>query len=123
MEQELQLPTRFDKQEIETLLTGDIFPAIHESILKRFYDEISGQVVKTDLMLKTVENRRTSGWYEMFSDYYECLYHAARMQDFYQEHAGGFHIVEPKEIWKLYTEQVTRWTAITVSSISTLEIP
>ena len=83
VEQELQLPTRFDKQEIETLLTGDIFPAIHESILKRFYDEISGQMVKTDLILKTVENRRTSGWYEMFSDYYECLYHAARMQDFY----------------------------------------
>lgn len=105
IEQELQLPTRFDKQEIETLLTGDIFPAIHESILKRFYDEISGQVVKNDLILKTVENRRTSGWYELFSDYYECLYHVARMQNFYQEHAGGFHIVEPKEIWKLYTQQ------------------
>lgn len=105
VEQELQLPTRFDKQEIETLLTGDIFPAIHESILKRFYDEISCQVVKTDLILKTVENRRTSGWYELFSDYYECLYHVARMQNFYQEHAGGFHIVEPKEIWKLYTQQ------------------
>lgn len=105
VEQELQLPTRFDRQEIETLLTGDIFPAIHESILKQFYDEISGQVVKTDLMLKTVENRRTSGWYELFSDYYECLYYVARMQNFYQEHAGGFHIVEPKEIWKLYTEE------------------
>lgn len=105
VEQELQLPTRFDRQEIETLLTGDIFPAIHESILKQFYDKISGQVVKTDLMLKTVENRRTAGWYELFSDYYECLYHVARMQNFYQEHAGGFHIVEPKEIWKLYTEE------------------
>ena len=105
VEQELQLPTRFDKQEVETLLTGDIFPAIHESILKRFYDEISGQVVKTDLMLKTVENRRTSGWYELFSHYYECLYHVAWMQNFYQEHADGFHFVEPKAIWKLYTEQ------------------
>ena len=30
VEQELQLPSRFDKQEIETLLTGDIFPSIHE---------------------------------------------------------------------------------------------
>lgn len=105
VEQELQLATRFDRQEIETLLTGDIFPAIHESILKRFYDEISSQVVKTDLILKTVENRRTSGWYDMFSDYYECLHHVAQMQNFYQEHAGGFHIVEPKEIWKLYTEE------------------
>lgn len=105
VEQELQLPTRFDKQEIETLLTGDIFPAIHESILKRLYDEISSQVVKTDLILKTVENRRTSGWYSEFSPYYECLYHVARMQNFYQEYVGGFHIVEPKAIWNLYTQQ------------------
>ena len=105
VEQELQLPTRFEKQEIETLLTGDIFPAIHESILKRLYDEISSQVVKTDLILKTVENRRTSGWYSEFSHYYECLYHVARMQNFYQEYVGGFHIVEPKAIWNLYTQQ------------------
>lgn len=105
VEQELQLPTRFDKQEIETLLTGDIFPSIHESILKRLYDEISSQVVKTDLILKTVENRRTSGWYSEFSHYYECLYHVARMQNFYQEYVGGFHIVEPKAIWNLYTQQ------------------
>ena len=105
VEQELQLPIRFEKQEIETLLTGDIFPAIHESILKRLYDEISSQVVKTDLILKTVENRRTSGWYSEFSHYYECLYHVARMQNFYQEYVGGFHIVEPKAIWNLYTQQ------------------
>lgn len=104
VEQELQLPSRFERQEIETLLTGDIFPSIHEAILKRFFSEVSDQVVKTGLMLKTVENRRTSGWYRQFSDYYECLFHIARMQEFYQENAAGFHIVEPKNIWKLYTE-------------------
>ena len=27
------------------------------------------------------------------------------MQSFYQENAAGFHIVEPKAIWKLYTEK------------------
>lgn len=27
------------------------------------------------------------------------------MQEFYQENAAGFHIVEPKAIWKLYTEK------------------
>lgn len=104
VEQSLQLPTRFDKQEVETLLTGDIFPALHESILKRFFDEISNQVVRTELILKVVENRRTSGWYELFAPYYECLYYVARMQHYYQDNAGGFHIVEPQAIWKLYTE-------------------
>ena len=33
VEQELQLPSRFEKQDIETLLTADIFPSIHETIL------------------------------------------------------------------------------------------
>ena len=104
VEQELQLPSRFEKQEIETLLTSDIFPSIHEVILKRFFSEAAEQVVKPDLILKTVENRRTSGWIEHFSDYYDCLYFIAKMQEFYQNNAAGFHIVEPKAIWKLYTE-------------------
>ena len=104
VEQELQLPSRFDKQEIETLLTGDIFPSLHEVILKCFFSEAAEQVVKPDLILKTVENRRTSGWIEHFSDYYDCLYFIAKMQEFYQNNAAGFHIVEPKAVWKLYTE-------------------
>ena len=105
VEQELQLASRFEKQDIETLLTADIFPSIHETILKRFFSEAADHVVKTDLMLKTAENRRTSGWIEQFRYYYDCLYYIAKMQEFYQDNAAGFHIVEPKTIWKLYTEK------------------
>jgi len=105
VEQELHLASRFEKQDIETLLTADIFPSIHEVILSRFFSEIADHVVKTELMLKTAENRRTSGWIERFENYYDCLYYIAKMQSFYQENAAGFHIVEPKAIWKLYTEK------------------
>lgn len=105
VEQELQLPSRFDKQDIETLLTADLFPSIHEVILSRFYSEVSDHVVKTELMLKTAENRRTSGWYDQFAYYYDCLYFMAKMQEFYQDNATGFHIVEPKNIWKLYADK------------------
>lgn len=105
VEEELKLPARFEKQEIETLLTGDIFPSIHETILKRFYSEVSEQIVKTDLMLRTADNRRTAGWSERYIHYYDCLYYIAKMQEFYQANAGGFHIVEPKNIWKFYTDK------------------
>lgn len=105
IEEKHDLPARFAKQEIETLLTADIFPTIHECILKRFFSETADHVVKADLMLKTVENRRTSGWYEHFRDYYDCLYFIAKMQEFYQDNATGFHIVEPKAIWQIYTER------------------
>lgn len=104
IENELNLASRFEKQDIETMLTADIFPSIHESILKRFFSEVADHVVKVELMLKAAENRRTSGWYERFADYYDCLYYMAKMQEFYQDNAAGFHIVEPKAIWKLYTE-------------------
>lgn len=105
VEQELQIPSRFEKQEIGTLLTADILPSIHEAILERLFTETADHMVKTELMLKTVENRRTSGWIERFSYYYDCLYYIARMQEFYQDNAAGFHIVEPKTIWKLYIEK------------------
>lgn len=104
IENELNLASRFEKQDIETLLTADIFPSIHESILKRFFSEVADHVIKVELMLKAAENKRTAGWYERFADYYDCLYYMAKMQEFYQDNAAGFHIVEPKAIWKLYTE-------------------
>lgn len=104
IENELNLASRFEKQDIETLLTADIFPSIHESILKRFFSEVADHVIKVEHMLKAAENRRTAGWYERFADYYDCLYYMAKMQEFYQDNAAGFHIVEPKAIWKLYTE-------------------
>lgn len=105
VEDELNLPSRFDRQEVDTLLSGDIFPSIHEAILKRFFSEIADHIVKVNLILDVVENRRTSGWSEKFSEYYDCLYFIAKMQLFYQEHATGFHLVEPSAIWKLYTEK------------------
>lgn len=104
-ERELKLPARFEKEEIETLLTGDVFPAIHETILKRLFSEVGEQVIKVDLILRTVENRRTAGWGERYANYYDCLYNIAKMQEFYQSYAGGFHIVEPKNILKIYTDK------------------
>lgn len=106
IESELQLSSRFIKLEPETLLTGDIFPCINESLLKQFFGQIAEHVVKTDLIMKVCENRRIAGWYDRFADYFDCLYYIGRMQEFYKEHAGGFHVVEPKKIWKLYTEDL-----------------
>jgi len=103
VERELRLADRFDRIEISILLKSDMFPAINESILKRFYAEISERVIKVDSILEAVENRRTSGWYNLTVDYFESLYYIAKMQEFYLAHISGFHLVKPAEIWKLYT--------------------
>lgn len=106
VERELRLADRFDKTEISLLLKSDTFPAINESILKRFYSEISEHVIKVDSILEAVENRRTSGWYNQTVDYLESLYYIAKMQEFYLTHIDGFHLVEPAKIWKNYTTDV-----------------
>lgn len=103
VERELRLSDRFDRIEMSILLKSDTFPAINESILKRFYAEIGERVIKVDSILEAVENRRTSGWYNLTVDYLESLYYIAKMQEFYLAHIDGFHLVEPAKIWKLYT--------------------
>lgn len=103
VEHELRLPDRFDKTDINILLKSDVFPAINDSILKRFFTEISENVIKVEEIIGTVENRRTAAWYALTEDYLESLYYIAKMQEFYLEHIDGFHIVEPAKVWKLYT--------------------
>ena len=71
--------------------------------MKRFYTEIGERVIKPDDIFEVVENRRTSGWYNLTADYLESLYYIAKMQEFYLAHIDGFHLVEPAAIWKLYT--------------------
>ncbi|WP_313449910.1 BREX-1 system phosphatase PglZ type A [Streptococcus parasuis] len=105
VEHELRLSDRFDKIEISLLLKSETFPAINESILKRFYEEIGDHIVKVDKIIEAVENRRTSGWYSLTANYFESLYYIAKMQEFYLAHIDGFHFVEPTKIWKLYTTE------------------
>lgn len=67
--------------------------------------------MRCDLIMKVCENRRTAGWYEHFSAYFDCLFFIGKMQLFYQKYAGGFHVVEPKKVWKFYTEEWYRMDA------------
>jgi uncharacterized protein (TIGR02687 family) len=103
VEHTLHLTDRFDHTETGTLLKSDIFPAIDESLLGRFFTEINDGIIKAPSILETVQNRRTAPWYDLTADYMESLFYIAKMQEFYLAHIQGFHIVEPPKIWKFYT--------------------
>lgn len=103
VEETLRLPERLAKQETAILLSSDIFPAIHEVILQRFFDEAAEQIVKPPLIAQVVDNRRTAGWYELFRHDYDCLDYLGKIQEFMQRQ-GSFHLTEAREIWRLYTE-------------------
>lgn len=105
VERNLRLAARFDRLESDQLLKSDIFPAINESLIKRFCTEIAERVIKVDEIIGTVENRRTAAWYNLSEDYFESLFFIAKMQEFYLSHIKGFNIVEPSRIWELYTKK------------------
>ncbi len=105
VERNLHLSDRFEKIETNVLLKSDILPAINESILKRFYTEIGEGVIKIDSILEAVEIIRTSGWHDLTDNYTDSLYYIAKMQEFYLANINGFHLVEPHNIWKLYTTE------------------
>lgn len=99
----VRLAARFDKIDIQLLLKSDIFPEINESILKRYYKEISEQVIKVAEILTVVENRRTAAWYPLTKDYIESLYYIAKVNEFNFLHRDDFHLVDPVKVWKRYT--------------------
>lgn len=103
-EDEARLPQRFTKMPLEDLLDTECFPSIDECILAKLMQEISVQTVSPETIIQAVDKRRTCVWYEDFRNYYEGILQVACMLDFYREHANGFHTVEPKEVWKEYTE-------------------
>lgn len=102
VEQQLGLVTRFDTMDVDELLSSECFPSINECILRRYMTEISGDVIKAEDIIRTVEKRRTLKWYKRVRYYFDGLLQAAQMQQFYQSNIGGFHIAQYDKLWKEY---------------------
>ncbi len=102
VEGEQRLNGRFGQMDISELRKSDIFPAIDESILTQYFNEISENVIKAEEIRGVVESRRTTSWYEFTQEYYESLYYISKMQSFYLAHIDGFPVVEARKIWENY---------------------
>ena len=103
VEGETKLPQRFRKLEIDDLKDTEVFPCINEIIIIKLTEEISNHVIDSDKITAIIEKRRTCVFYEEVKNFYEGILQLAYMQDFNKAHAEGFHLVEPKKIWKEYT--------------------
>ena len=103
VQEEMHLVRRFMQQEVDMLADTDAFPCIDEIILTRLMTDIGNEIINPDLIDKALEKRRTSVWFAKYEDYYDGIFALARMQDFYKEHAAGFHLVGAEKIWNAYT--------------------
>lgn len=107
IEDHFHLPTVFNKADIERIWDSDCFPCIDECIISKLMTEISENVIRPDLILKTVEKRRTSCWYNRFSNFYDGLQQIALMQKFVQANASGYHIATHETLWKEYCSNLS----------------
>ena len=105
IEEKHQMYRRLSLLSVEELAKTEIFPCVDECILYKLMAEIKDDFIRTDIIRKIVENRRTTVWYDFTKNYYEAIYYVAEMQDFYIKHSTGFHVATAKEIWNLYTSE------------------
>lgn len=108
VEDEARLPQRFCKLTIADLADTECFPCIHEIILTHVMTEIIDGIVQTDAILPVLNKRRSMAWYEDVACYCDGIAQLCNMQVFWGEHQASFHTVEPRKIWKEYTEDSYR---------------
>lgn len=105
VEAEARLVNRFQKLPLEKIADTECFPCINEQILIALMTDITNHVINIELITRIINKRRTMVWFDEFSCYFDGLLQVANMQEFYQSHSAGFHIVEPKRIWSEYTTE------------------
>ena len=105
VEAKLNLQKKFMKLHLSELMDTEIFPCIDEIILVKLMTEISNYIIDAQTITKTVEKRRTCVWYDAVKNYYEGLLNVAKMKTFCNKYSAGFHTLEPKTLWKDYTEE------------------
>ena len=103
VEYEARLPARFMKMAVEDLADTECFPCINECILKLLMKDICNFIIDVNTISSVVEKRRTLVWYDAVSCYYEGLLQVGNMQQFFHDHATGFHLAQARQIWKAYT--------------------
>ena len=105
IEDELSIYDKLSKIDKKFLLDADIFPCIDVVILMKILDDMKHDLIDAEDIDKTVEKRVAGTWYDQYSNYYDGITRVANMQQFYIEHAAGFHGVDPKHIWDKYTSE------------------
>ena len=73
VEEELILRKRFKQVPLDDLVGTEVFPCVNECILTQIMTEISNHIINVDMIINTVEKRRTLAWYDDVECYYEGI--------------------------------------------------
>lgn len=104
VQDEMHLEKRFSAQTVEALADTEVFPCVDEVILTKLMTDIGNEIIVPEKIDAVLEKRRTMVWFEDYKDYYDGIFALSRMQEFFRNHAEGFHLVPAKKIWDAYTK-------------------
>lgn len=106
IEERFDLPSRFQKQDVRSLLECEIFPCVNECILAHYLTATSENRAKPGEILSVVEKRRAMKWFDRVKNYYDGIWQIAQMQIFLQQHADGFHVGHYDALWNAYQKEL-----------------
>lgn len=111
VEAELRLFDRFGNAQPAALMGCDVFPAVDEAIIAQLARPLAQGSDRCADALHAQQERRGLAWYDRVEPYYACLAAAARMQQFYREHAAGFLLSTARDVWNAYIRDWWRMDA------------
>lgn len=108
VEKVLNLAHRLKGLSVEELGSFDLLPCVDGVIIQRLLQDAIDNLVVSDTILQVVGRRRSAFWYEEWEHLYDGLVQYGHMAAFAEEHGSGFHLTNPREIWKAYTTDYYR---------------
>ena len=89
------LHERFMKLAVDDLVNTPMFPCVNEIILVKLMRDIEKNIIEPRTLKSVVEKRRALAWYDEVKNFYDGLYQAANMQEFYKAHADAQDALVP----------------------------
>ena len=101
-EDSLNLPSVFANLSLAELGPVEFFPCVNEIILDRLIQQVIEGTVDVELIRQTYEKRRFLAWFDKTAHFYKALLQIANIKSFSVEHAAGFHLTDPRDVWNAY---------------------
>ena len=96
------LRQRFGQLPLEALMGCDVFPCINEAILSQLLLSVASGANRSEEARSAIASRHDLSWHRRVASYFDLLDAAVAMEGFHKQHASGFHLAKPAEVWREY---------------------
>lgn len=103
VEEECGLYKRFAQEPLQNIVECDVFPCVNEAILSQLLASVGNGAYRCEEAQAVISRRKDLAWYGRVSPYFDLLQAAVCMQGFERNHASGFSLATPKDVWDAYT--------------------